>query len=196
MSELHRRKVLRGAGLLLAGSVAGCSGLLRQSGSGLPDRVPLHARNERDEHVSLAYWCFTTASVPDERDIDGVAELNSGEEARLTEIPVDASGEDADLTSSREAGNPGERPTPGKRSPGSNIGITADLQHRDDQRNVLLHVDPESDAFSKAGYLITVLSEPIRDVGTPDQPVSHESVSSDESVAADVIRIAPRPDEE
>lgn len=53
----------------------------------------------------------------------------------------------------------------------------------------------QSDVFSENGHVITVLSEPVGDVGTPDQPVSHESVSSDESVAADFIRIAPRSDE-
>ncbi len=191
MEKPRRRDVLRASGLAVIGSLAGCSGLVR--GSSLPNRIPLYARNDRDEHVSLAYWCSSTASVPDDRDLDGVAQLESGEAEQLTEIPVEASEGEASRTPSQTSSQ-GEN-YPVTRSTGSNIGITADLQQRDDQRNVLLHVNPSSDVFSEAGYRITVLSEPIRDLGTPGQPVSHESVSSDEGITADYIRIAPREDE-
>ncbi len=199
MSGFSRRGLLRTSGVVLTGSLAGCAGLVGRAGSALPDRVPLYARNKRDEHVSLAYWCSTTASVPDDLSIDGVAQLDSSEESQLTEIPVAAPDDEANRTSTRQSpredGESSSSPTPVNRPTGSDIGITADLQHRDNQRNVLLHVNSESDVFSDTGYLITVLSEPVKDVGTPAQPVSHESVSSDESVAADFIRIAPRSDE-
>jgi len=199
MVGFSRRDLLRTSGVVLSGYLAGCAAPVGGSGSDLPDRVPLYARNERDEHVSLEYWCSTTASVPDDLSIDGVAQLESGEESQLTEIPVAASDGEANRTSMLQSpqgnGEASTNPNPVNRPTGSDMGITVDLQHRDDQRNVLLHVDPESDVFSDAGYLITVLSEPVRDVGTPDQPVSHESVSSDENVTADFIRIAPRSDE-
>jgi hypothetical protein len=153
----------------------------------------LYARNNRNEHVSLAYWCSTTASVPNDLDIDGVAQLERGDEAQLTEIPVESSSDEVSRTNTQTSSQGGEYPL--KRPTGSGIGITADLQQWDDQRNVLLHVDPASDAFSETGYRITVLSEPVRDIGTPDQPVSHGSVPSNESITADFIRIAPREDE-
>jgi len=149
--------------------------------------------------VSLAYWCSTTANVPDELSMEGVAQLESDEESKLAEIPVAASDDEADRTSAQQSsqrdGESDSSPTPVNRPTGSGIGITVDLRHRDDQRNVLLHVNPESGVFSEAGYLVTVLSEPVGGVGTPDQPVSHESVPSDESIAADFVRIAPRSDE-
>ena len=188
MEKSHRRDVLRASGLAIVGGLTGCSGLV--SGSSLPDRIPLYTRNDRNERVSLAYWCSTTATVPNALDMDGVARLDPGDEAQLTEIPVEASSDGVNRTrtqtSSRGEDYPPKRPT------GSGIGITATLQQRDDQRNVLLHLDPTSNVFSETGYRITVLSEPFRDIGTPDQPVSHESVPSNESITADFIRIAPR----
>ena len=199
MIELSRRDIFASCGVVLSGGFAGCTGFIGRSGSGLPGRVPLYARNEQDEDVSLAYWCSTTATVPDELSIDGVAHLESGEESQLTEIPVAASDDDTNRTSTkRSAQSDGETdssPISVNLPMGAAISITADLRHRDAQRNVLLHVNPESDVFSEAGYLITVLSEPVRDVGTPGQPVSHESVPSEKSITADFIRITPRQEE-
>jgi len=199
MVTVSRRGILGASAIVLAGSLAGCAGFVSSAGSELPDRIPLYARNERDEHVSLEYWCSTTASVPDDLSIDGVAHLERGEESQLTEIPVAVSDNNTERGSthqpSPEKGESSPSPPPVTRPTGSGIGITADLQQRDDQRNVLLHVNPESKAFSEAGYRITVLSEPVSGVGTPDQPVSYESVPSKESIAADFIRIAPRSDE-
>lgn len=132
-------------------------------GGGPPSRVPVYGRNEQEARVGLEHWVSTTASDPDDGDRSNLAWLDAGEERRLVEVPV------------------------------GDIGITADLLHRDDQRNVLLQVSPDSDAFSAHGYVITVLSNPVRGVGEPGEPVVGESTPGDEAVVGDYIRIAPRP---
>jgi hypothetical protein len=189
MGDLRRRDVLTAGSLLLTGSLAGCAGLV-DGAEQLPAEIPLYGQNDRDDRVSLAYWVSTTASTPDGVALDGVAQLEAGEARKLTRIPVEAPSDGTNSTptgtSEREDGYPN------RRSSGSVIDITADLLHRDDQRNVLLQINPDSEAFSETGYVITVRGTVTGDVGTPGRPVAHESVPGDETVVADYIRISPR----
>jgi hypothetical protein len=89
MGDLRRRDVLTAGSLLLTGSLAGCAGLV-DGAEQLPAEIPLYGQNDRDDHVSLAYWVSTTASTPDGVALDGVAQLEAGEARKLTRIPVEA----------------------------------------------------------------------------------------------------------
>lgn len=163
MDPLDRRDVLAGVGVLLSGSVAGCTSPIR--GDEPPSTIPVYGRNLRQVQVKLRHWITTTATGSSERS--DATWIDPEGETQLAEVPVGV------------------------------IGITANILWFDDrrvenQRNVLLKIDPDSKAFSAEGYVITVLSGHAEHAGDPDEPVVQESVPADEAVAADFIRIAPR----